>query len=204
MKLYYSQNLNPRVAVAVARHLESPLEFVRVAPRDPAQEDGFRPINPNTLVPVLVEEGRSLWETDAIACRLAQLAKSEFWRTDARMPEMLMWVSWSNQHFTLPASTHYFERIVRPTFSNVAEDPARMAKDLAAFCKYAGILNEALATRKWLVDDQLSYADFRTATVLPFAERSGLPLGEYPHIVRWHAQLWELPAWRDPFRGLPS
>jgi glutathione S-transferase len=72
LQLYYSTNLNPRVAVAVARHLKSPVEFIRASPRDPRNEDSFRPINPNTLVPVLVEGDKSLWETDAIACRLSQ------------------------------------------------------------------------------------------------------------------------------------
>jgi len=204
MKLYYSENLNPRVAVAVARHLKSPVEFVRAMPRHPAHEEAFRPINPNTLVPVLAEENQTLWETDAIACRLAQLARSSFWRLDECLPQMMMWVSWSAQHFTLPASSHYFERIVRPTFSNVAADPQSLAKDMATFRKFAAILDDYLKSRKWLVDNQLSYADFRAATVLPFAERSQLPIGDYPNIVRWHAQLNELDAWRDPFAGLPK
>ena len=76
MKLYYSRNLNPRVAVAVARYLGSPVDYIAANPRDADQEEAFRPINPNTLVPVLVEDDRSLWETDAIACRLSQIAGS--------------------------------------------------------------------------------------------------------------------------------
>ena len=35
MKLYYSTNLNPRVAVAVARHLQSPVKYVLASPRHP-------------------------------------------------------------------------------------------------------------------------------------------------------------------------
>jgi len=202
MKLYYSENLNPRVAVAVARYLKSPVELIRAQPRHPAHEEAFRSINPNTLVPVLVEPEQTLWETDAIACRLAQLAGSPFWPLDQRLPQVLMWVSWSTQHFTLPASSHYFERIVRPTFSNVAADPQLLAKDLATFRKSAAILDDYLAGHQWLVDEQLSYADFRTASVLPFAARSGLPLPDYGNIVRWYAQLEALDAWRDPFAGL--
>jgi glutathione S-transferase len=204
MKLYYSRNLNPRVAVAVARHLKSPVEFVPAMPRHPAHEEAFRAINPNTLVPVLVEAHQTLWETDAIACRLSQLAQSPFWCTGDRLPQMMMWVSWSTQHFTAPAGTHYFERLVRPTFSDVPEDPKVMAKDMLAFQKYAAILDEYLKARKWLVGDELSYADFRTATALPFAEGAGLPIGDYPNIVRWHSQLAQLDAWRDPFAGLPE
>ena len=73
MKLYYSHNLNPRVAVAVARYLQSPLEYVRASPRHPDQIEGFRLINPNALVPVLADSANTLWETDAIACRLSEM-----------------------------------------------------------------------------------------------------------------------------------
>jgi glutathione S-transferase len=92
LKLYYSRYLNPRVAVAVARYLEVPVEFVRASPRVPKNEDAFRRINPNALVPVLVEENWTLWETDAIACRLAMLLDSDFWLTGDPAPEFQMWV----------------------------------------------------------------------------------------------------------------
>ena len=95
MKLFYSHNLNPRVAVAVARYLESPVEYVRVSPRRPDQIDAFRAINPNALVPVLSDGAGTLWETDAIACRLSKVAGSDFWRTDESLPEMIKWISWS-------------------------------------------------------------------------------------------------------------
>jgi glutathione S-transferase len=41
MKFYYSTNLNPRVAVAVARHLQSPVEYVFASPRHPAWRAPF-------------------------------------------------------------------------------------------------------------------------------------------------------------------
>ena len=74
MRLYYSHSLNPRVAVAVARYLQSPLEYVRASPRHPDQIEGFRLINPNALVPVLADGANTLWETDAIACRPSEMA----------------------------------------------------------------------------------------------------------------------------------
>jgi glutathione S-transferase len=55
---------------------------VRATPRHPDHEAAFRSINPNTLAPVLVEEERTVWETDAIAFRLSALAGSDFWRRD--------------------------------------------------------------------------------------------------------------------------
>ena len=89
MKLYYSPNTNPRVTVAVAKYLDAPVEFVRAAPRDPANTDSFRGINPNALVPVLVEDNRTTWETDAIVCRLCEITGSDFWRRDHEMVDMI-------------------------------------------------------------------------------------------------------------------
>jgi glutathione S-transferase len=202
MKLYYSPNLNPRVAVAVAKHLKSPVQFIRARPFHPAHMEAFRKINPNTRVPVLVEEGRALWETDAIACRLAELAGSDFWRRGADMVDMIMWISWGTHHLTSAANPVYFERIVRPQFSNEVMDPAQLEEPIREFRQHAAVLDAYLADHEWLVGGRLSYADFRVATSLPFAARAGLPLEEFPNVVRWHAQLLELKAWSEPFEGL--
>ena len=93
MKLYYSPNANPRLAVATARHLKSSVEFVRANPQSPANIEGFKALNPNALVPVLEENVSTLWETDAIACRLSALAKSNFWRVGDQQPDMIRWIS---------------------------------------------------------------------------------------------------------------
>lgn len=201
-RLYYSENLNPRVAVAVARHLQSPVEFIRASPRQPQQEAAFRHINPNTLVPVLVEHGQSLWETDAIACRLSALAGSQFWRTGAAQPDMIRWLSWSAYHLISAAGTLYFERLIRPRFSNEQAPQAIIDEALGDFRRHAAVLDHYLADRQWLVGDTLSYADFRVATPLPFAAGAGLPLAEFPNVQRWHAQLLAIEAWRTPFAGL--
>jgi hypothetical protein len=79
MKLYFSRNYNPRLAVAVARYLNSPVEFEFASPFSPGQGEKFLKLNPNRSVPILVEGDKTFWEADAIACRLSQLAKSDFW-----------------------------------------------------------------------------------------------------------------------------
>jgi len=206
MKLYYSHNLNPRVAVAVARHLESPVEFVRARPFHPAQIEGFRKLNPNTRVPVLEEGGRTLWEADAIACRLSQLAASDFWRSGTEMPEMIKWISWGTHHLTQAASVLYFEHVVIPQFPPQMRppsvEPVKLQEALQEFRQFAAILDAHLKDREWLLPSGISYADFRVATSLPFADEAGLPLREFPEVTRWHEQLSQLPAWRDPFEGL--
>ena len=202
MKLYYSRNLNPRVAVAVARHLKAPVEFVRASPRHPGSETAFRAINPNALVPVLVENGNTLWETDAIACRLAMLTDQSFWPTGGRSPELQMWLSWGSHHFTRTARGFYWEYVVKPMLGEHVIDEAAIEEATAEFHRFATVLDNALARRTWLVGDRLSYADFRVATALPFAEAARLPLAGYKQIMGWHDRLCQLSAWQNPFEGL--
>ena len=183
MKLYYSTNLNPRVAVAVARHLKSPVVFIRVSPRDPRQEDAFRAINPNTLVPVLVEGDTPLWETDAIACRLSQIAGLDFWPTGDSLSETVKWLSWSKHHLTAAGEAYYFENIVKPKYLGLAPDTRVVEGAEGEFHRYAKVLDDILASRRWLIGDRLSYSDFRAATIMPFAkgrEDAGLRLQQYP------------------------
>ena len=189
--------------MAVARHLGAPVNYIHSPPRHPGHEEAFRAINPNMHVPVLVEDdGRTLWEADAIACRLSALAGSDFWRTGASMPEMVMWVSWSTHHLNHAAGTLYFDRVVRPTFSDRGEDPAVLDRASRDFRRWAEILDAQLAGRDWLVDGRLSYADFRVASALSFAEAARLPLDGQTHLKRWHDQFWAIEAWRAPFAAL--
>lgn len=206
MQLYYSHNLNPRVAVAVARYLESPVEYRRARPFHPDQIEAFRKMNPNTRVPLLVDGEECLWETDAIACRLSQLAGSDFWRADDELPEMIRWISWGTHHLTRAADPLYFERVVVPQFPPqvrpAPKDPAELEGPLNDFKQFAAILDAYLKDKQWLLETGISYADFRVATALPFATQAGLPLRDFPNAERWHRQLLQLPAWRDPFEGL--
>jgi glutathione S-transferase len=202
VKLYYSKNLNPRVAVAAARYLKSPVEYVLCSPRSPANVETFRRINPNALVPILVEKTRPLWETDAIACRLSAIAESDFWRNDDEQPEMIKWMSWSAYHLNRAAGELYFDRLVRPRIGIPATPPAILEQAMVDFRNHAATLDQQLEDKNWLVGDQLSYADFRVATSLPFADGAGLPLADFPNVNRWHEQLWKIDAWRVPFDGL--
>jgi glutathione S-transferase len=202
MKLYYTKNLNPRVALAAARYLKSPVEFVACSPQHPAHKEAFKALNPNARAPVLEENGKTLWETDAIVCRLSAIAKSDFWRVGDEQPDMIRWISWATHHLNRAADPLYFFRVVWPTFMSEAPPQEKLDEGLHNFVQHAVVLNDYLADRKWLVGGQLSYADFRAASALPFAAQAQIPLADFPNMQRWHNQLMELKAWRTPFAGL--
>ena len=204
MKLYFSRNLNPRVAVAVARHLRAPVEFVYASPLDPTQTETFRALNPNLRLPILVEGDSSLWEADAIACRLSQLMGSEFWRTGSAQPEMIRWLSWGTHNFVDACDKVHFERVTKQRYGLGPIRDDRLAEGLEQFSEAAALLDEVLSSRDWLVGSTESYADFRMASVLPFADLAGLPLPGYPYLAAWYERLCQFEAWRDPFAGLEA
>ena len=202
--LYFSRNPNPRLAVAVARHLRSHVAFEWAAPLAPGQADRFRHLNPSLRLPILEEDGNTLWEADAIACRLSQRQGSDFWRAGADMPDMIRWISWARDHFMKACDMVHFERGTKQRYHLGPVVEAVLAQGLARFHTSAAVLEERLSQRPWLLASGLSHADFRMATFLPFNDVARLPLGDYPAVDAWHQRLMALPAWADPFEGLSA
>jgi glutathione S-transferase len=204
MKLYFSRNYNPRLAVAVARYLNSPVEFEFASPFSPGEREKFIKLNPNLSLPILVEAEATLWEADAIACRLSHLAGSDFWPTGKAMPDLVRWISWGYWNFVRACDQVHFERVTKQRYGLGPVRRELVEAGLREFASSAAILEQHLAGRDWLVGDEVTYADFRVACVLPFAELAGLPLADFSRVAAWHARLMEIPAWKDPFAGLDA
>lgn len=200
MKLYYAETFNPRKACAVAKHLNSPVTFVRVdLTKGEHQHPDFLAINPNGRVPALLDDGKALWESDAIMCHLARAANSELWPSDDRQIEVMRWLSWNGQHFSRHTGSLYFEYLIKPAFGMGDPDAAAIAEATKFFLRSARVLNDHLRGRHYLVGDALTVADFAVATGLPYAAEAHIPLDEFPEIKRWYERLEDLPAWRDPY-----
>lgn len=200
--LYFSRNPNPRLAVAVARHLRADLVFEWAAPFDPAQSDRFRAINPGLSLPILVENGTSLWEADAIACRLSMKSGSDFWRMGAEMPDMIRWISWGKANFVMACDMVHFEYGTKQRYRIGPVDMAEVDKGRQLFARSAAQLDDHLRGRAYLLDSGLSYADFRMASFLPYNDVAALPLQDFGAVAAWYGRITALSAWSDPFSGL--
>ena len=72
-------------------------------------------------------------------------------------------------------------------------------RERGEFRRYAAVLSKHLEKRKWLVGEDVTVADFSVAVTLPYAKQAAMPLEEFPFVQRWHDQLNEFEAWREPF-----
>ena len=200
MRLHYAETVNGRKACAAAKYLEVDVAFVRVDLRRGEQKQpSFLALNPMCRVPVLETPEGALWESNAIMCRLAREAGSDFWPQDDRQFEVLRWLFWSSEHFSRHASRLYFEYLIKPLFGLGAPDE-KLCAEADGFVRQLGaILDAHLKGRRWLIGDTLTVADFAVGGTLPYAEKAKIPVGEFPEIMRWAAALDSLPAWHDPY-----
>lgn len=201
MKLYYFETINPQKACAVAKYLNSPVEFVRVdLSKGQQKSPDYLAINPNGKVPALVDGDRKIWESNAIMCHLARKAKSDLWPVDPdKQIDVLKWLTWNSEHFTRHAGTLYFNYIIKPKF-NLGEVDTKAVEESTTFLRQFGaVLDDHLAGRTFLLGDHLTVADFAVSVTLPYAEKIKLPFENFANIARWKEQLSELQAWREPF-----
>lgn len=201
MKLYYFETPNARKACAVAKHLGSPVEYVRV---DLASGENRTPdylaINPNGKVPALENGEVKLWESPAIMCYLAHKAGSDLWpQNSASQIDAIRWLNWDTAHFSRHAGRLFWERYIKPTFG-LGETNADEVEEAEGFFKqFAGVLNDHLKGRNYILGDKLSVADFAVASFLPTAAQAELPLDGFDEIKRWHGKMMEIPAWAEPY-----
>lgn len=176
--LHYSRNPNPRLAVAVVRHLDAPIRLEWASPFSHDQSERFLKLNPNQSIPILVENGVAQWEADAISCRLSQMTGSEFWRTGADLPDMIRWIGWGKERFVRACDMVHFEPGTKQRYGHGPVDPAKVEEGLAMFRSSAAILESHLAGRDWRLDSGISIADFRMASFLPFNAAARLPVAD--------------------------
>ena len=200
MKLYYYESTNPRRACAVAKHLDLPVDYVRIdVGKGEHRTPEFLAINPNAKVPALVDGDIKLWESTAIMVYFADRAGSDLWPKDERQVDVIRWLNWDASQFSRWGGVLHFQNIIKGRFGLGEPDPVVVEEALSNWNRFAAVLDAHLKGRDYMVANTLSIADFGVAAVLPFAKRAKLPIETYPDIRRFHDNLMQLPAWRDPF-----
>ena len=119
----------------------------------------FRALNPNALVPVIVDDGVVLWESNTICRYLAGRAQREdlLPAAPAARARVEQWMDW--QATDLNSAWRYaFMALVRQ--SPAHQDLAAIAASVAEWNRLMRIADEQLArTHAWMAGDAFSLAD---------------------------------------------
>jgi glutathione S-transferase len=189
---------NCRKVDAVAKQLGLTLEhkIVDVAKRENRTPE-FLALNPNGKVPVLVDGDVVLWESNAIQCYVASKTDNELWPKSNLRYHIMKWQAWELAHFGAASRALNYERIVKPLLGLGKPDAARCEEAEANFETHAAVLDRALTRQRFVVDDQLTLADFCLASSLTYADKARLPLARFENVQRWLLALDEQPGWRS-------
>ena len=125
--------------------------------RDPRVPE-FLALNPNAQVPVVIEDGFVLWESNAVMRYFAETRQSPLLPADPRQRALVdQWLTWQATELN-PAWVYAVQALLRknPAYT----DQARIAESLSRWSKAMAILEARLETSgDFVVGNAISLAD---------------------------------------------
>jgi glutathione S-transferase len=201
MKLYhFPVSPNSRRVVATLHHLGLDCELVAVdLSKSQQMQPEFLQLNPNHMIPVLVDGNFNLWESNAIMQYLcSKVPGNSLYPSDAiSQADINRWQFWQTGHFGSACSVFIFEYLIKPMFGRGETDLQEVAKGEERFHRFAKVLDDHLKGRAWLVGNSVTLADFSVGSYLDLADRAQFPMAPYLEIKRWYAAIEQLPAWQS-------
>jgi glutathione S-transferase len=167
-------------------------------------------LNPNRLVPVLVDEDFVLTEASAILRYLSRKTASPLYPTDmreqARVDELLAWFE-SNLYRDF--GFQYVYPQLMPHHRRATEEANRDAIEWGReqSTRWLEVLESHFLGHDgpYLLGSELTIADFFAASILSLGDLVGCRFRDYPNIMRWRESMDALPSWHRtnrPFREL--
>jgi glutathione S-transferase len=189
---------NCRKVQAVVHELSIRPEIVVIdfAKGEHKQPDYLR-INPNGLVPSLVDGDLRLWESTAIMQYVADLhGETPLFPRDPKLrADVVRWQSWELAHFGRVLGVALYERLFKPLMG-MRGDEGVAQRALEELRPLLGILNAQLEGRAFVTGSHVTLADYSLAAELPLAKLGRVDLSPYPSVRAWLGRLDEREAWR--------
>ena len=148
----------------------------------------YMQLNPNSLVPVLDDDGYVLWESNVIVRYLcAKHSGSHFYPQNLQQRfDAERWMEW--QQTTLnPASRPGFWQLIRTPAGQ--RNAAAIAESNAAVESLMAVLDAHLAQRSFMVGERFSMADIPLACEVHRWFSLPQSRAKRPHIERWYASI---------------
>jgi glutathione S-transferase len=154
-------------------------------------------INPNAKVPTLVDGDFKLWESTAIMQYLAGKAGDTtlFPRNPRTRADITRWQCWEGIHFNAALGTLAFETVAKPKNNAGPPDAGLVEQACATLPRFAAVLDGHMDGRKYLVDDQLTLADYSMATFEAYVSLVPFNFSPYRHIHAYFERMRQSEPW---------
>jgi len=199
MKLYaIVGSPNSRKVLSVINHLgiEVEIEYLDLFQGD-HKTPAYSALNPNGMVPTLVDGDLKLWESNAIIQYLADKAGDEilFPKDIAKRADIVRWQCWELAHFNQAFGTLALESVAKPSFMNMPGNEGVIAWSQEQLTRFASVLNNHLQDRKYVVGDTITLADYSMIHVEFFKESIPFDWSPYPHLNAYFERMGQSQHW---------
>ena len=161
----------------------------------------FQALNPNAKVPVLEDGDLILTESNAILMWLVDThpAAGLGGQTAVERAHVARWMFFNTAHMGPAGAQICAHTMLLPPARRLAQ-VAETAR--AELTRCTGIVDAALAGRRWLLGDRYTIADISLAPNLYLAKTLlGADLSARPELARWLEQVTARPAWKKVYGG---
>lgn len=199
MTLYYhpGSSRSRRVLALIAElKLEVDTEIVDLAV-GAQRSASYLAVNPNGVVPTLVDGTFTIWESAAILQYLASIRPTPLYPEDPRSrADITRWLTWTVGHLEQATSVFLFENFIKGFYGLGAASESELARGTALLATHGGVLEGHLSDRRWLVGDEPTIADFMVAGSLHWHEAWKMSLEPFPQVRAWLSRVLALPGWQ--------
>lgn len=168
-----------------------PTDFLRGGTRT----EEFLAVNPNGRVPVLVDDGRAIFESLAINLYLARkfggpLAPADQWEEG----QAVQWSFWAVTEVEKPLLLAACNRFL---FAEADRDPQEAQQMMQRLDRPFRVLDRHLARHTHVLGNRLTVADINIAAMMSLIPLADLPIADYPRLAAWLEDCLERPAAAD-------
>jgi glutathione S-transferase len=173
-------------------------ELIRINPlAGDTQTEDYRKINPVGKIPAIVDDGFTLFESNAIMKYLCRKYNSEFYPDDIKtQADIDKWLDFTAIHLGNGFGKVLFNKFLAGFVG--AEVDEQSLKDGYVFIeRFMGSVDRQLATSKFLASDKMTIADFCLLATVDPAEAIEINISDYPNIDAWRQKLLQESFYTD-------
>ena len=160
-----------------------------------ARTDEYRQLHPAEKVPVIEQDGFTLFESGAICRYLCEREQSDLYPSNVEQRALVnQWTDFTVQHVYRAVSKVVYNRVFAPKMDREV-DKRSLQEGLEWLAQYFPIVDDSLSDSQFFCGDQLSLADITLISALDYAPIGNIDLSQYDEITTWKNTIESMDFW---------